>query len=68
MLKILLAVVAGMILGMLVIALNCYTKPPQTAPQIAAECQPGLAEQAAKKGAEYAKSQADFEAFKKGSK
>lgn len=40
----------------------------QQAPQIAIECPPGLAEQAAQKDAEYKRSQAEFEAFKRGAK
>ena len=68
MLKILLAAIAGMILGMLVMGLSLYTpKPAQEAPQ-AVVCPPGLAEQAAQKDAEYKASQAAFEALKKGAK
>lgn len=65
MLKILLAAVAGMILGMVVVSLSLHTKPPQITPQAAMECPPGLAEQAAKKDAEHARAQAGFEALKK---
>ena len=67
--KISLAAIYGIVLGFIVMGLSLYAhKLVQEAPQIAAECPPGLAEQAAKKGAEYAKPQADFEALKKGSK
>ena len=61
-------VVCGMFFVMAIIVLNLHPKTLPQAPQIASECPPGLSEQAAKKGAEYAKSQADFEALKKGSK
>lgn len=68
MLKILLAAVAGMILGMLVIGLSLHApKAAQEAPQ-AVVCPHGLAEQAAKKDAEYKKEQAEFEALKRGAK
>ena len=56
-----------LVIGLSVVTFNAAKELPQ-APQIAAECPPGLAEQAAKKGAEYAKYQADFEALKKGAK
>lgn len=68
MLKILLAAVAGMILGMVVVSLSFHTKQTQIQPQVAMECPPGLAEQAAAKDAEHAKAQAGFEALKKGAK
>ena len=68
MLKILLAAVAGMILGMTVMGLSLNSKPPPIATAMAAECPPGLAEQAATKDAEYKKSKAEFEALTKGSK
>ena len=61
-------VVCGMFFVMAVIVLNLHPKTLPQAQQIAAECPPGLAEQAAKKDAVHAKAQADFEALKKGSK
>lgn len=53
-------VVCGMFFVMAIIVLNLHPKTLPQAPQITAECPPGLAEQAAAKDAVQAKAQADF--------
>ena len=65
MLKVLLLLVSVELLSACQFGIELGHKNVPLSPQIASECPPGLAEQAAKKGAEYAKSQADFEALKK---